>query len=73
MKVTACELPGLLLLEPRVFSDPRGFFMESWNRRSYAEHGLEADFVADDVLGAAEWIAAQERDPLAHEFRRTCS
>ena len=48
MKVTPCELSGLLLIEPRVFSDPRGFFMESWNRRSYAEHGLEADFVQDN-------------------------
>ena len=32
MKVIATELPGVLLLEPKVFGDARGFFMESWNK-----------------------------------------
>ncbi|MBM3883520.1 MAG: dTDP-4-dehydrorhamnose 3,5-epimerase [Verrucomicrobia bacterium] len=47
---TASELPlaGLQLIEPCVFGDARGFFFESWNRRSYREAGLEAEFVQDN-------------------------
>jgi dTDP-4-dehydrorhamnose 3,5-epimerase len=41
-------LPGVLLIEPRVFGDARGFFMESWNRRTFAEAGLDMDFVQDN-------------------------
>jgi dTDP-4-dehydrorhamnose 3,5-epimerase len=49
MKVTQTELPGLLLFEPDVFGDSRGFFMEIWNRDRYAKAGLEVDFVQDNL------------------------
>lgn len=48
MNRSSCELAGLLIFEPRVFGDERGFFMESWNRRRYLEQGLDADFVQDN-------------------------
>jgi dTDP-4-dehydrorhamnose 3,5-epimerase len=48
VKVTPTALPDVLLLEPRVFGDARGFFFESWNRRSFAEAGIEAEFVQDN-------------------------
>jgi dTDP-4-dehydrorhamnose 3,5-epimerase len=48
MKVTPTTLPGILLIEPRVFGDDRGFFFESYNRRSLAEAGLVAEFVQDN-------------------------
>ena len=48
MKVTPTELPDVLLIEPRVFSDERGFFFESWNRRALEAAGLRADFVQDN-------------------------
>lgn len=49
MKVTATALPEVLILEPRVFEDDRGFFMESWNRRTFAAAtGLEVNFVQDN-------------------------
>jgi dTDP-4-dehydrorhamnose 3,5-epimerase len=49
MKVTSTELAGVLLLEPRVFQDERGFFLESYNRRAFREAtGLEVDFVQDN-------------------------
>ena len=38
----------MLLIEPRVFGDERGFFFESWNRRHFSEAGLEAEFVQDN-------------------------
>jgi len=49
MKALTCDIPGLLVIEPTVFGDARGFFLETWNRRRYAEAGLDADFVQDNV------------------------
>ena len=49
MKVTPTALPEVLLLQPRVFGDERGFFMESWNARTFREAtGLDANFVQDN-------------------------
>ena len=48
MKVTQTKLPGVLLLEPRRFGDDRGFFSESWSRKTLAEHGVDIDFVQDN-------------------------
>lgn len=48
MKVTKTPIPELLLLEPRVFSDQRGFFLESFNERAMAEIGITAHFVQDN-------------------------
>jgi dTDP-4-dehydrorhamnose 3,5-epimerase len=49
MKVTPSDLPDVLLIEPRVFGDDRGFFMESWNARSFRQAtGLDVDFVQDN-------------------------
>lgn len=49
MNVIACDIPGLLVIEPKVFGDARGFFMETWNRQRYAAAGLDWDFVQDNV------------------------
>lgn len=49
MNVIAVELQGLLIIEPKVFGDARGFFMETWNRNRYREAGLTADFVQDNL------------------------
>jgi dTDP-4-dehydrorhamnose 3,5-epimerase len=48
MKVIETGLPGVLILEPRVFGDERGFFLESYNRQRFAELGLPTDFVQDN-------------------------
>ena len=49
MNVLTCDLAGLLVIEPKVHGDPRGFFLETWNLRRYREAGLGADFVQDNV------------------------
>jgi dTDP-4-dehydrorhamnose 3,5-epimerase len=49
MNVLRCELEGLLIIEPKVFGDARGFFMETWNQRRYAEAGLTLEFVQDNL------------------------
>ena len=41
-------IPEVCLLEPKVFGDERGFFMESWNRRVFAELGIHLDFMQDN-------------------------
>jgi dTDP-4-dehydrorhamnose 3,5-epimerase len=48
MKVTPLALPDVLLIEPRVFGDARGFFYESWNQRAFRDAGLDVDFVQDN-------------------------
>jgi dTDP-4-dehydrorhamnose 3,5-epimerase len=47
-KKTATSLPGLLILEPRVFGDGRGFFLESYNQRALAGVGIHESFVQDN-------------------------
>jgi dTDP-4-dehydrorhamnose 3,5-epimerase len=48
MIVTETGLPGVKLIEPRVFGDDRGFFLESWNQAGFAAAGLDLDFVQDN-------------------------
>ena len=48
MQVSYSDLPGVLLLKPTRFGDARGFFSESWNRKTLAEHGIALDFVQDN-------------------------
>jgi dTDP-4-dehydrorhamnose 3,5-epimerase len=48
MKKIPTSLSGLLLLEPRVFGDDRGFFLESYNQRTFADLGISEPFVQDN-------------------------
>jgi dTDP-4-dehydrorhamnose 3,5-epimerase len=48
VKVERTTLAGVLVLEPRVFSDARGFFLESWNAREFEKLGIAARFVQDN-------------------------
>ena len=48
MKVIHTEIPDVLILEPRVFTDSRGFFFETYNERAFAELGLHERFVQDN-------------------------
>ena len=55
MKATRTAIPGLLIIEPKVFGDERGFFFESFNRRKFAElTGRDADFVQDNHSRSAK-------------------
>jgi dTDP-4-dehydrorhamnose 3,5-epimerase len=49
MNVIRCEPAGLLLIEPKVFGDARGFFLETWNQQRYRECGLDVNFVQDNL------------------------
>lgn len=48
MEITPTELPGVLLIKPKVWSDPRGFFLESWNESVFERAGLNVHFRQDN-------------------------
>ncbi|MGC8780156.1 MAG: dTDP-4-dehydrorhamnose 3,5-epimerase [Anaerolineae bacterium] len=48
MQVETTALPGVLIITPRVFVDPRGFFYESYNQETFRRHGIETVFVQDN-------------------------
>ena len=48
MKITKTKLDGVVIIEPDVFGDNRGFFMESWNKKKMEEAGLYYEFVQDN-------------------------
>ena len=57
MKLSACAIPDVLLIEPKVFGDERGFFFESFNQRAFHEvSGLTADFVQDNHSKSAKGV-----------------
>ena len=49
IKVTKTEIEGLLIIEPEVFGDDRGYFLESYRKNSYKDLGVEAEFVQDNI------------------------
>jgi dTDP-4-dehydrorhamnose 3,5-epimerase len=49
MKILPSSLPEILIIEPSVFQDERGFFMETYQQRRYAEAGIESVFVQDNL------------------------
>ncbi len=49
MQITETNLAEVRLIQPRVFGDARGFFMETWNQARYAEIGLPSTFVQDNL------------------------
>jgi dTDP-4-dehydrorhamnose 3,5-epimerase len=67
MKLIETRLPGVLLLEPKTFGDARGFFLESWNRQTFADLGLVLDFVQDNhsrsTQGVLRGLHYQLNDP----------
>jgi dTDP-4-dehydrorhamnose 3,5-epimerase len=48
IKVTPCDIKGLYVIEPKVFYDERGYFMETYNQRDFHEAGLDMVFVQDN-------------------------
>lgn len=49
MKVIPTAIPEVLIVEPRVFPDERGYFLETWNQLRYAEAGIDVTFVQDNL------------------------
>ena len=67
IKVTTCDIKGLCVIEPTVFKDERGYFMETYNQNDFKEAGLDMVFVQDNqsmsVQGRAEGPSLSEAVP----------
>ncbi len=67
MIIEQTRLPGVLVCKPRVYQDSRGFFMELWNERVYAEYGLDLRFVQGNLSysrrGVLRGLHYQNPDP----------
>lgn len=73
MRVSATTLPDVLLIEPKVFGDERGFFLESYHQQRYSEAGLSERFVQDNhsrsVYGTLRGLHAQLQNPQGKLIR----
>ena len=49
MKVQSTELPGVLLIDPQIFGDDRGYFLETWQDERYRDIGVDVSFVQDNL------------------------
>ena len=56
MNIIECAIPGPLIIEPKVFGDDRGFFMESWNAATFRAAGLDLNFVQDNHSRSAAGV-----------------
>ncbi|MEG0687946.1 MAG: dTDP-4-dehydrorhamnose 3,5-epimerase [Hungatella sp.] len=67
IKVTPCEIEGLVIIEPSVFGDERGYFMETYNQNDFREAGLNMVFVQDNqsmsVKGVLRGLHFQKQFP----------
>lgn len=67
IKVTSCEIEGLYVIEPTVFGDERGYFMETYNQNDFKEAGLNMTFVQDNqsmsVRGVLRGLHFQKQYP----------
>jgi dTDP-4-dehydrorhamnose 3,5-epimerase len=67
IKVTECNIEGLYVIEPTIFGDERGYFMETYNQNDFAEAGLDMKFVQDNqsmsVKGVLRGLHFQKQYP----------
>lgn len=75
MEFIPTAIPDVILVKPDVFRDDRGFFMEAWHRRKFAEIGIDFDFVQDNhsrsVRGTLRGLHYQIRQPQGKLVRTT--
>lgn len=75
MKLIPSAIPEVVLIEPAVFGDARGFFLETWNARAFAQAGLALDFVQDNhsrsARGVLRGMHFQVRQPQGKLVRVT--
>jgi dTDP-4-dehydrorhamnose 3,5-epimerase len=73
MRASSAYIQGIVILEPRVFSDDRGFFFESYNKKTLAALGVESQFVQDNHSksgrGTLRGLHYQVKNPQAKLVR----
>jgi dTDP-4-dehydrorhamnose 3,5-epimerase len=66
MEFERLHIPDVVLIKPRVFGDPRGFFLETWHERRFAEAGLDWRFVQDNQSRSGQYILRGLHYQLQH-------
>lgn len=56
MRITETKLPGVLIIEPKVFGDQRGFFLETWQQGKYQDIGIRGAFVQDNLSSSTRGV-----------------
>jgi dTDP-4-dehydrorhamnose 3,5-epimerase len=76
MKFTKTPIDGVILIEPQVFGDARGFFMETWQLQKFAAAGIDATFVQDNHSRSSQWTLRGLHFQVRHtqgKLVRVCS
>jgi dTDP-4-dehydrorhamnose 3,5-epimerase len=76
MKFVTTPINGVFLVEPQVFGDVRGFFIETWQERKFADAGIDATFVQDNHSRSKQWTLRGLHLQVAHtqgKLVRVCS
>jgi dTDP-4-dehydrorhamnose 3,5-epimerase len=66
MNFNALEIPDVVMVEPQVFGDARGFFMETWSARAFEYSGLSCDFVQDNLSRSSRGVLRGLHYQLEH-------
>ena len=66
MKFLPTSLPDVIVVEPRVRTDERGFFLEAWQARKFADGGIDASFVQDNHSASRQWVLRGLHYQVAH-------
>ena len=67
MRVFETTLPGVIVIEPKVFGDDRGFFMETFQDRRYRELGIKEDFVQDNASSSCKGVMRGLHYQIKHQ------
>ena len=73
MKVIETSLPGVLIIEPRVFGDERGFFQETYHEQRYQDMGITERFVQDNHSRSAKGVLRGLHYQLKHLIQHNCN
>jgi dTDP-4-dehydrorhamnose 3,5-epimerase len=72
LQITETALPGVLIIKPRVFADPRGFFMETYRQNVLAEAGIRDSFVQDNHSRSSRGVLRGLHYQLRHPQAKLC-
>jgi dTDP-4-dehydrorhamnose 3,5-epimerase len=66
VKFHTTPIDGLILIEPRVFGDNRGFFMETWHALNFKDSGIDTRFVQDNQSRSTQWTLRGMHTQIEH-------
>jgi len=66
MKFMPTHIPDVIVIEPRIFIDERGYFLETWQEQKFRDAGIEAHFVQDNHSASAETVLRGLHYQYAH-------